>query len=80
DYKKIKKFVGIISRAFAELEKFVVLTRHLLMPGGIWVAMKGVSPDQELQQLPTGVVLKRVISLQVPGINNERCLAILKEA
>lgn len=79
DCKKVKKFDGIISRAFAELDKFVVLTHHLLLPGGVWVAMKGVSPDQELKQLPTGIVLKRIISLQVPGMDSERCLVILEE-
>lgn len=79
DWKKEKKFDGIISRAFAELEKFVVLTHHLLMPGGVWVAMKGMPPNQELQQLPAGIVLKRIISLQVPGVDGERCLVILEE-
>jgi len=79
DWKKAKKFDGIISRAFAGLEKFVVLTRHLLMPGGVWVAMKGMPPNQELQQLPAGIVLKRIISLQVPGVDGERCLVILEE-
>lgn len=79
DWKKAKKFDGIISRAFAGLEKFVVLTRHLLMPGGGWVAMKGMPPNQELQQLPAGIVLKRIISLQVPGVDGERCLVILEE-
>lgn len=79
DYKKVKKFDGIISRAFTKLNKFVVLTHHLLLPGGVWVAMKGLSPDQELEQLPTGIMLKRIISLQVPGMNSERCLVILEE-
>ena len=79
DWKKAKKFDGIISRAFAGLEKFVVLTRHLLMPGGVWVAMKGMPPNQELQQLPAGIVLKRIISLQVPSVDGERCLVILEE-
>ncbi len=79
DWKKEKNFDGIISRAFAELEKFIVLTHHLLMPGGVWVAMKGMPPNQELQQLPAGIVLKRIISLQVPGVDGERCLVILEE-
>ena len=79
DYKNIKKFDGIISRAFAELEKFIVLTHHLLTPGGVWVAMKGILPDQEFQRLPTGIMLKHIVSLQVPGMDSERCLAILEE-
>ena len=80
DYKSEKKFDGVISRAFAELDKFVKLTYHLLTPGGVWVAMKGTLPDQEIQHLPTGIVMKHLISLHVPRLNSERCLAILEEA
>ena len=72
-----EKFDGIISRAFAEVAEFTVLTRHLLKADGGWVAMKGV-PDQELERLSTGIVVKRVIPLQVPSLDAARCLVILK--
>lgn len=78
-WKKIEKFDGIISRAFAGLEKLVISTRHLLLQKGVWVAMKGMLSDQELRQLPAGVYLERIIPLHVPGLNGERCLAILKK-
>ncbi len=72
-----EKFDGIISRAFAETAKFVMLTRHLLKQEGRWVAMKGVS-QQELKRLPSDVSVERVIPLQVPGLAAARCLIMLK--
>ncbi len=72
-----EKFDGIISRAFAETAKFVMLTRHLLDQEGCWVAMKGVS-QQELGRLPNDVRVEQVIPLQVPGLAAARCLIMLK--
>jgi 16S rRNA (guanine527-N7)-methyltransferase len=72
------KFDGIISRAFADVANFTALTRHLLARGGGWAAMKGM-PEKELQQLPAGVRVERIIPLRVPGLNAARCLVILKE-
>ncbi len=73
-----EKFDGIISRAFAETEDFVRLTRHLLAEKGRWVAMKG-APEQELQRLSDDIVVERVIPLSVSGLDAARCLVILKE-
>ena len=68
----------ITSRAFASLADFVTLTRHLLAPGGQWMAMKGQRPDAELSSLPPGVVLDAVEPLAVPGLAAERCLVWLR--
>jgi 16S rRNA (guanine527-N7)-methyltransferase len=72
------QYAQISSRAFAELGLFVSLTRHLLAPGGRWLAMKGVRPDDEIAALPAGIVVEDVIPLTVPGLNAERHLIILK--
>ncbi len=77
DWQPEEKFDGIISRAFAEIAEFTSLTRHLLTQDGGWVAMKG-TPEQELKRLPTGIVVDRVIPLQVPSLDAARCLVILK--
>jgi 16S rRNA (guanine527-N7)-methyltransferase len=74
------QYVQISSRAFAELGLFVSLTRHLLAPGGCWLAMKGVRPDEEIKGLPAGVVVDKIIPLDVPGLDAERHLIILKVA
>ena len=72
------QYAQISSRAFAEIGLFVRLTRHLLAPGGRWLAMKGVRPDDEIAALPADVVVERIIPLHVPGLGAERHLIILK--
>jgi len=72
------QYAQISSRAFAELKLFVELTRHLLAPGGRWLAMKGVRPDDEIAALPAGIVVDHIIALHVPGLDAERHLIILK--
>ncbi len=72
------QYAQISSRAFAELGLFVSLTRHLLAPGGRWLAMKGVRPDEELKALPADITVEAIIPLAVPGLDAERHLIILK--
>ena len=72
------QYAQISSRAFAELKLFVELTRHLLAPGGRWLAMKGVRPDDEIAALPADIVVEQIIPLHVPGVDAERHLIILK--
>ncbi|MDR1995471.1 16S rRNA (guanine(527)-N(7))-methyltransferase RsmG [Azonexus sp.] len=72
------QYAQISSRAFAELKLFVKLTRHLLAPGGHWLAMKGVRPDAEIAALPADIAVEAVLPLHVPGLNAERHLIILK--
>ena len=74
----VGQFAQITSRAFAELTSFISLTRHLLAPGGRWLAMKGVRPDDEIAALPAGIVVDAIIPLTVPGLDAERHLIILK--
>lgn len=78
DLQASEKFDGIISRAFAETDDFIRLTRHLLANKGRWAAMKG-APEQELQRLPDDIEVERIIPLHVTGLDAARCLVILKE-
>jgi 16S rRNA (guanine527-N7)-methyltransferase len=73
------RYAVITSRAFAELKDFVALTRHLLAPGGRWLAMKGQRPTAELAALPAGIVAEAVQSLAVPRLTAERHLVVLRE-
>lgn len=72
------QYAQICSRGFADLARLVGLTRHLLEPGGCWLAMKGVRPDDEIAALPAGVAVEAVVPLSVPGLGAERHLLILK--
>ncbi len=82
NHARVEEMVGqyaqISSRAFAELKLFVELTRHLLAPGGRWLAMKGVRPDNELATLPPDIIVDQIIPLHVPGLAAERHLILLK--
>jgi len=72
------QYAQVSARAFADLGLFVSLTRHLLAPGGRWLAMKGVRPDDEIAALPADITVEAIISLTVPGLEAERHLIILK--
>lgn len=73
-------FTAIVSRAFASLADFVALSAHLLSPNGVWLAMKGVLPEAEIENLPAGVRVDAVRRLAVPGIDGERHLLVLRPA
>ncbi|HNJ76283.1 MAG TPA: 16S rRNA (guanine(527)-N(7))-methyltransferase RsmG [Azospira sp.] len=80
EFKPAAPFVAITSRAFAELADFVGLTRHLLAPGGEWLAMKGQRPVEEMNKLPAGVSVTAVHRLLVPGVDGERHLVVMRES
>lgn len=67
----------IISRAFAALPEFVRLTRHLLAPGGRWLAMKGKLAADELDHLPEGIGILNIVPLEVPELAEERHLIVV---
>ncbi len=69
-------FDCITSRAVGELAQLVRISEHLLRPGGAWAAMKGAPPVAELRALPAGLC-HRVETLQVPGLEAQRCLVWL---
>lgn len=64
----------ITSRAFASLSEFTRLTRHLLAADGLWVAMKGKAPTEELAETGWAPSMFHVEPLHVPGLDAERCL------
>jgi 16S rRNA (guanine527-N7)-methyltransferase len=69
----------ITSRAFSSLADLVGLTRHLLsVPGGVWVAMKGVHPTEEIEALPDDIDMFHVEHLDVPGLDAQRCLVWMR--
>jgi len=70
----------ISARAFASLKDFFGGSAHLLAPGGIWLAMKGKRPDDELAELPADVEVFHVEQLSVPGLEAERCIVWARKA
>jgi 16S rRNA (guanine527-N7)-methyltransferase len=73
-----QKFDMVISRAFSDLAEFMRLTGHLCAHGGVWLAMKGVYPFDELAQVKGPA--SEVVPLRVPGLEAQRHLVFLKAA
>jgi 16S rRNA (guanine527-N7)-methyltransferase len=73
-------FDVISSRAFASLADFVNWSGGALGQGGVWLAMKGKHPADELATLPAGVHMFHVKQLAVPGLDAERCIVWLRRA
>ena len=69
----------ICSRAFASLADFTQLSAGALAPDGVWMAMKGKHPTDELAALPATVGVFHVEQLQVPGLDAERCVVWMRE-
>ena len=69
-----KKYQVISSRAFASLVDFTKWSKAALAERGIWMAMKGKSPADEMAALPSDVKVFHVEQLVVPGLDAERCI------
>jgi 16S rRNA (guanine527-N7)-methyltransferase len=69
-------FDVISSRAFASLPDFVAASSQALGEGGVWLAMKGKHPADEIAAVPADVF--HVEPLQVPGLSAERCLVWMR--
>lgn len=65
-------------RAFASLIDFTTWSRRAIADNGIWFAMKGKHPQDEIDALGKGVQVFHVEPLQVPGLDAERCIVWAK--
>lgn len=70
-------FDQIVSRAFASLSDMLEWTGHLCSEQGVFLAMKGLYPEAELEQLPPGFQLNSSHRLELPATDGERHLLIL---
>ena len=71
---KAAGFDVIASRAFASLPDFVHWTGQHLAPHGVWMAMKGKPPTDEIAALPKELSVFHVEHIKVPGLQAERCI------
>ena len=75
---KTPEFDLITSRAFASIQDFTTLTRALLAPQGRWAAMKANLSTSEQADIPANVEMFHVEQLEVPELNEKRCLVWLR--
>ena len=73
-----QRFDVVCSRAFASLADFTQLSGRALAPQGVWMAMKGKYPSDELAKLPANINMFHVEQLTVPGLNAERCIVWMR--
>ncbi len=71
-------FDVVSCRAFAALADFTAWSRQALGPHGVWLAMKGKHPHDEIAALPADVSVFHVEQLTVPGLQAERCILWLR--
>jgi 16S rRNA (guanine527-N7)-methyltransferase len=67
-------FDVVTARAFSSLADFTRLTQALVAPGGVWMAMKGKRPDEEIAALPHDIDVFHVEPITVPNLGADRCL------
>jgi 16S rRNA (guanine527-N7)-methyltransferase len=72
------KYQVISSRAFASLADFTSWSVAALAEQGVWMAMKGKHPAEEITALPPSVEVFHVEQLQVPGLDAERCIVWMR--
>jgi 16S rRNA (guanine527-N7)-methyltransferase len=72
------EFDLITSRAFASMRDFTTLTKPLLAPQGQWAAMKAHLSPQEQADVPADIEMFHVEQLEVPGLDEKRCLVWLR--
>lgn len=70
-------FDQVVSRAFASLQDMINWTHQLCREDGVFLAMKGLYPVDELSDLPDGYELKACHRLAVPETEGERHLLVL---
>jgi 16S rRNA (guanine527-N7)-methyltransferase len=68
----------VVSRAFASLPDFVNWSADAVLPHGVWMAMKGKLPTEEMAALPTCAQVFHVEPLHVPGLDAERCVVWMR--
>jgi 16S rRNA (guanine527-N7)-methyltransferase len=78
EFKPEQKFDIVISRAFASLQDMTDGCTHLLANNGIFMAMKGIYPADELEPLQGQIELEASFPLDIPDCEGERHLLILK--
>ena len=67
DYEPAERFDTVIARAVGPLERLLSVAGHLVGEDGVFVALKGRYPSDELEQLPAGWE-HDIVELEVPGL------------
>lgn len=78
EFAPAEKFQGVISRAFASLQDMTEGCASLVEKDGIFLAMKGLFPEDELAPISDKIELLESIKLVVAETDGERHLLIMR--
>ena len=78
-YQDEKKFDGVISRAFASLNDMLSWCEHLPSDKGRFYALKGLYPQEELDELSANYKTESIEQINVPGIDASRHIVIISK-
>lgn len=78
EFQPEQKFNAVISRAFASLQDMTEGCAHLLQQQGVYLAMKGLFPQDELSPIADKIRLVETIKLNVAETDGERHLLVLQ--
>ena len=76
DYAPGRRFDTVIARALASTPKLVEIAGHHVGEGGVFVALKGRHPADEIEELPAPWSFE-VLQLDVPGLETGSRHAVL---
>jgi 16S rRNA (guanine527-N7)-methyltransferase len=76
DYAPGHRFDTVIARALASLPRLLEIAGHHVREGGVFIALKGRYPAEELEELPAPWS-HEVIALDVPGLEKGSRHAVL---
>lgn len=79
EYQDEKKFDGVISRAFASLNDMLSWCEHLPSDNGRFYALKGLYPQEELDELSANYKTESIEQINVPGIDASRHIVIISK-
>jgi 16S rRNA (guanine527-N7)-methyltransferase len=77
-YQPASPFNTVTARAYSSIQELVKQTAHLLADGGQYLIMKGAYPVAEVEAMPAGYHLKAIHQLQVPKLDAERHLLVVR--
>ena len=83
EHSRVESMTGefdlVTCRAYASLRDFCESSRHVLKPGGWWMAMKARLSPEETSDVPTGIGIEKIEQLAVPGLHADRCLVWMRD-
>ena len=78
-YRSTLLFDGILCRAVGRISDIIAGTDRLLGPGGKWLFMKGLIPDEELNHMRHLSYPYVIHPLTVPGVEGARHLIVVEK-